>query len=73
MTALIWRRSSFSDPNNCVEVAWPAEHTAVRDSKSPSTALSFERAYFVEFLGGLSTQNSLSSGSASTTHDTSSP
>ncbi|WP_367115287.1 DUF397 domain-containing protein [Actinophytocola sp.] len=29
-----WRKSSHSDPNECVELAWPAEGGAVRDSKN---------------------------------------
>jgi hypothetical protein len=31
-----WRKSSFSDPYNCVEVAWPAASLLVRDSKNPA-------------------------------------
>lgn len=33
-----WRKSSFSGGSgtgNCVEVAWPAPHVTVRDSKNP--------------------------------------
>jgi len=41
---LIWRNSSWSDPQqSCVEVAWPSEVTAVRDSKckeAPGIAVS---------------------------------
>jgi hypothetical protein len=33
---LAWRKSSFSNPTNCVEVAWPAVSVAVRDSKNPT-------------------------------------
>lgn len=29
-----WRKSSYSHPNDCVELAWPAEGGAVRDSKN---------------------------------------
>jgi hypothetical protein len=33
---LAWRTSTFSDTNDCVEVAWPAVSVAVRDSKNPA-------------------------------------
>jgi hypothetical protein len=29
---LRWRKSSYSDPNDCVEIAWPG---TIRDSKNP--------------------------------------
>lgn len=29
-----WRKSSRSNPNNCVELAWPSAAGAVRDSKN---------------------------------------
>ncbi|MPZ80258.1 MAG: DUF397 domain-containing protein [Actinophytocola sp.] len=29
-----WRKSSYSNVNDCVELAWPAEGGAVRDSKN---------------------------------------
>jgi hypothetical protein len=32
--SLSWRKSSRSNPNNCVELAWPSEAGAVRDSKN---------------------------------------
>jgi hypothetical protein len=32
---LAWRKSSYSDPNDCVELAWPGELIAIRDSKNP--------------------------------------
>ena len=36
MTAREWRRSSYTgSTGNCVEVAWPAQQVAVRDSKQP--------------------------------------
>jgi Domain of unknown function (DUF397) len=32
----VWRKSSYSEPNNCVEVAFlPSGEVAVRDSKDP--------------------------------------
>jgi hypothetical protein len=33
---LAWRKSMFSKVNDCVELAWPAVSVAVRDSKNPS-------------------------------------
>ncbi|HEX4722578.1 MAG TPA: DUF397 domain-containing protein [Pseudonocardiaceae bacterium] len=43
MTAREWRKSSYTgSTGNCVEVAWPDEQVAVRDSKQPvGPALSF--------------------------------
>jgi len=32
--SMSWRKSSRSNPNNCVELAWPAAGGAVRDSKN---------------------------------------
>jgi len=32
--SLSWRKSSWSNPNNCVELAWPVRAGAVRDSKN---------------------------------------
>ncbi|GLZ38628.1 hypothetical protein Acsp05_22520 [Actinokineospora sp. NBRC 105648] len=32
---LAWRKSSFSEDVNCVQVAFPAEAAALRDSKDP--------------------------------------
>lgn len=29
---LRWKKSSYSDPNDCVELAWPG---TIRDSKNP--------------------------------------
>jgi hypothetical protein len=31
-----WRTSTFSEQNNCVEVAWPTPSVVVRDSKNPA-------------------------------------
>lgn len=34
---LVWRKSSYTgDDGNCVEVAWPHQEVAVRDSKQPA-------------------------------------
>ena len=32
--SMSWRKSSWSETNNCVELAWPAVGGAVRDSKN---------------------------------------
>lgn len=32
---MTWRKSSYSNPHDCVEVAWPSGAVAVRDSKNP--------------------------------------
>jgi len=51
---MIWRRSSYSAANNCVEVACPGEAAAVRDSKNPEgPILIFERERFVRFVARL--------------------
>jgi Domain of unknown function (DUF397) len=49
-TPLQWRKSSRSDPNNCVELAWPTAAAAVRDSKNPVPTLHFTRAQFADFI-----------------------
>jgi uncharacterized protein DUF397 len=47
---MIWRKSTFSHPNDCVEVAWPVGSTAVRDSKNTvGPVLVFGRAQFACF------------------------
>lgn len=45
---LVWRKSSFSGSNGgCVEVAWPEQDTAVRDSKNTDgPTLTFPRAHW---------------------------
>jgi hypothetical protein len=50
-----WRKSSFSSPNNCVEVAFlPDGEVAVRDSKDPSgSVLVFTPAEWDAFLQGV--------------------
>lgn len=36
LATLSWRKSSRSNPNNCVELAWPVAAVALRDSKNVS-------------------------------------
>ncbi|MFJ9706844.1 DUF397 domain-containing protein [Streptomyces sp. NPDC101234] len=52
-----WRKSSYSGPgdgNECVEIATTPTHTAVRDSKAPtSRALTFPAPAFAAFLEAL--------------------
>jgi hypothetical protein len=33
---LRWRKTSHSDPTNCVELAWLSNAAALRDSKNPT-------------------------------------
>ncbi len=53
-----WRKSSFSGANGgCVEVSWPEQAVAVRDSKYPTgPTLAFPAAHWHEFLGTSSDQ-----------------
>ena len=50
---VVWRKSSFSGGNgDCVEVGWPEERVAVRDSKnSAGPTIDFPRATWAAFLG----------------------
>jgi len=52
-TPLRWRKSSRSDPTNCVELACPANAFALRDSKNPSPILHFPRPHVATFLATL--------------------
>lgn len=48
-----WRKSTFSDPNECVEVAWPGESALVRDSKNVhGPVLRFDQERFEVFVAG---------------------
>lgn len=52
--SLSWRKSSWSNPNDCVELAWPAEVGAVRDSKNADgPLLTVGRAGLVGFIAGV--------------------
>jgi len=49
--SLSWKKSSRSNPTNCVELAWPVSLGAVRDSKNAGgPVLLFDRARFAEFV-----------------------
>lgn len=49
-----WRKSSRSSNGACVEVAPRPAHILVRDSKHPDGAvLTFDRAVFAAFIGGV--------------------
>ena len=51
---LTWRKSSFTNPDNCVEVAWPESGTGVRDSKNAGgPMLAFGRAEFASFVAAV--------------------
>ncbi|HEV8557494.1 MAG TPA: DUF397 domain-containing protein [Actinophytocola sp.] len=53
-TSLAWRKSSFSDVNECVELAWPGDVIFVRDSKNPAgPVLMFEHSRFGRLLASL--------------------
>lgn len=53
LTDLAWRKSSYSNPHNCVEVAQVAGGVAVRDSKNPSRApLLFDDGEWQAFVQG---------------------
>jgi len=49
---LVWRKSSYTgSQGNCVEVAWPNQDVAVRDSKQPAgPTLAFPVATWHAFL-----------------------
>lgn len=48
---LVWRKSSRTNVNECVEVAWPGDVIVVRDSKDPSgPVLTFEHSRFGRLL-----------------------
>ena len=51
---LRWRKSSYTDTTNCVELAWPPDAAAVRDSKHPTgPTLSFARPQLVDLIATL--------------------
>jgi uncharacterized protein DUF397 len=55
--SLSWRKSSWSDPNDCVELAWPVAAGAVRDSKNADgPLLLLDRAALTGFVAWVSTR-----------------
>ena len=53
LTDVTWRKSSHSNPHNCVEVACVEGGVAVRDSKNPSRApLLFDDSEWQAFVQG---------------------
>lgn len=55
MTAREWRKSSYTGASgNCVEIAWPTDQVAVRDSKQPAgPTLTFPTPTWQKFLTNL--------------------
>jgi len=50
--SILWRKSSFSESGQCVEVASIAELVALRDSHAPAgPVLSFTAGEWTAFLG----------------------
>lgn len=50
-TPLHWKKTSFSGQTECVELAWPADGIAVRDSKNATgPTLRLDHARFAGFL-----------------------
>jgi hypothetical protein len=54
LSKVVWRKSSFSQTNGCVEVADAGEIVAVRDSKNArGPILIFNRKEWAAFLSGV--------------------
>jgi hypothetical protein len=54
LSAAVWRKSSHSGPNGCVEVAFLDDHVAMRDSKHrDGPVLVFTPREWEAFLGGV--------------------
>ncbi|MBB5155121.1 DUF397 domain-containing protein [Saccharopolyspora phatthalungensis] len=54
MTELNWRKSTYTDKYNCVEVAMTAARTAVRDSKNrDGETLNFTAQHWYTFLSAV--------------------
>jgi hypothetical protein len=54
MGAAVWRKSTFSGPNECVNVAHAGGDIAIRNSKSPEAGLLlFEQRGFAAWIAGI--------------------
>ena len=54
LSNLVWRKSTLSNSNGCVEVAMQDDGVAVRDSKDQhGPVLVFSRREWEAFLGGV--------------------
>jgi hypothetical protein len=54
LSSAVWRKSTFSESNGCVEVALLNEQVAVRDSKDPrGPVLLFSAAEWEAFVAGV--------------------
>ena len=54
LSSAVWRKSTFSNVDGCVEVAFVEGHVAVRDSKDRQGAiLTFTRQEWEAFLCGV--------------------
>lgn len=53
LSSAAWRKSTYSNANGCVEVAFVDTGVAVRDSKNPTgPVLMFHRHEWEAFVGG---------------------
>lgn len=50
---LVWRKSTFTDTGECVELAWPEGEAAVRDSKNTEPTLVFDRSRVAALVVGV--------------------
>lgn len=54
LSAAVWRKSTLSGANGCVEAAVVDNRVAVRDSKNPAgSVLVFSPREWVAFIGGV--------------------
>lgn len=54
LSVAVWRKSTLSSANGCVEVAVVDNQVAVRDSKNPAgPVLMFSPREWVAFIGGI--------------------
>lgn len=54
MNLIVWRKSSYSEAGNCVEIAYTGEMALVRDSKNTKgPVLSFSRLQWTAFISDI--------------------